>query len=205
MIVYLNCLSSKLLILVSLFFCVCFFPPWGFCCCSFIWEIVFCLFILFDSLCLFICIRLSFPVLKQWPYLHKWPLCSLCRRFWQASRNRAGAYCIWSTRQQAGVALYGEPTCVWWYLVDPAYSLCWGLEWSWAMCPEMHCSKLAGRPEHWGRAPPHPKEVEGDINNGAHRHLWLRKTLTVPGSSHGSPAFSHLLYRKLSCEEVTAV
>lgn len=41
------------------------------------------------------------------------------------------------------------------------------LKWALVMSLGMHRNDLAGKPEYLDRAPTHPIEVEGDINNGA--------------------------------------
>lgn len=52
------------------------------------------------------------------------------------------------------------------------------------MCPSKHCSDVTGISENLDRVPAHPIDVEGDANNGIHRHFWPQKLLKSPKSSY---------------------
>lgn len=70
------------------------------------------------------------------------------------------------------------------HVVTPCWS-CWlplfRAESSSDMCLRTCCRDPAGRPEPLGRAPAHSMKAEGDINNGAHWHLWLWQIPAAPG------------------------
>lgn len=57
------------------------------------------------------------------------------------------------------------------------------------------------RIEHQNRAPACSIKVEGDVNNGANQHLWLRGFPQLLESSYGFPAFSIWSLPPVCCSE----
>lgn len=64
---------------------------------------------------------------------------------------------------------------MWLLSVFPACFLCLGQNGLQAVRLRMHCGDLASKPEHLKRAPDHPVEVDGDINNSTYWHFPLQR------------------------------
>lgn len=143
----------------------------------FLWEKLFCLFILFDfSMVVYMnYTKIAISVLKKWPYVEAASVCCVPGYF---GRPVEAELCLWRLWCW-GAGLWSWSSSRWGgqvHLVMPC--LCCllplsGPEKCLVVCPG-NC-----RPEHLDRAPTYPMEVEENGKNGAHWYLQPREFLQL--------------------------